>query len=65
MKENNSKIVTILITILIVSILNIGYTLYHISNYNAQKEAGNARWKQAEERIVRVEDKIYKMEEKQ
>ena len=65
MKENNSKIVAILITILIVSILNIGYTLYHISNYNVQKEMGNARWKQVEERIVRVEDKIHEMEEKQ
>ena len=64
MEDKNSKIIALLIAILIISILNIGYTLYHISNYNAQKEAGNARWKQVEERIVRIEDKIYKMEEK-
>ena len=60
MKDKNSKIIALLIAILIISILNIGYTLLHIINYSTQKEAGNERWRQVEERIIEIEEKVDK-----
>lgn len=60
MEDKNSKIIALLIAILIISILNIGYTLFHIINYNTQKEAGNERWRQVKERIIEIEEKVDK-----
>ena len=65
MDKNNRKLSILTFVIIILLAILIGLDIFHIKDYNSKVTSGNARWKQVEERIVRVEDKIYKMEEKQ
>lgn len=55
---NNNKVIAVLILLLVVLVIDLTMSIYHITNYNAQKESGNARWQQVEQRIISLEDKI-------
>lgn len=55
---NNNKIIAVLILLLVVLVIDLTISIYHITNYNAQKESGNARWQQVEQRIISLEDRI-------
>ena len=56
--SNNNKVIAVLILLLVVLVIDLTMSIYHITNYNAQKESGNARWQQVEQRIISLEDKI-------
>lgn len=55
---NNNKVIAVLILLLVVLVIDLTISIYHITNYNAQKESGNARWQQVEQRIISLEDRI-------
>lgn len=64
MESRDSKsIIILLIALLLISFFNIGFTAYHMGNYDKQKENGNARWEQVEERIIEVEERMEKIEQ--
>lgn len=56
--ENNGKIIFLMIMIMILLFCNIIVTTIHISDYSHQKQMGNDRWKQVENRILEVEEKV-------
>lgn len=62
MKKNEQRIVILLIAILVVSMVNIGYELYHIINYQNRIIDGNERWHQVEEKMVEMEHRIDEIE---
>lgn len=64
MKDKNNKCIAILIALLVILVIDLGTGIYHISNYNNQKEAGNARWRQVEQRIVQIENKVNELQMK-
>lgn len=55
---NNNKIIFLMFVIVILITCNIVVTSIHISDYNHQKQMGNDRWKQVENRILEVEEKV-------
>lgn len=58
---NDKKIIStisVLIVLLFVIILNLAIEISHIINYNQQKENGNQRWLQVENRIIEMEEKV-------
>lgn len=55
-KEN--KIIFLMIVISLLLVCNIYTTSIHISSYSKQKNAGNERWKQVENKIIELEEKI-------
>lgn len=55
-KEN--KIIFLMIVISFLLACNIYTTSLHLLNYEKQKEAGNDRWKQVENRIIELEEQI-------
>lgn len=59
MKDKNNKCIAILIGLLIVLVIDLVMGVYHISNYEAQKAAGNERWRQVEQRIVDMEKQVH------
>ena len=61
--KHEKGVVVLLFALLIISLFNIGFTLYHVGNYDEQKAAGNERWLQVEERIVEVEERMEKIEQ--
>ena len=64
MESRDSKsIIILLIALLLISFFNIGFTAYHMVNYDKQKQNGNARWEQVEERIIEVEERMEKIEQ--
>ena len=55
MKQN--KYIPILwIAILFILIVELVYIIYSFIDYNSRKESGNARWRQVEDRIQRLEE---------
>lgn len=54
----NKRICFLMITIIILLICNIISIAIHIGDYEHQKEMGNDRWKQVENRILQVEEQI-------
>lgn len=59
MNDNNHKGTIILLgAILIISILNIGYSIFQMMDYSNRVNSGNERWHQVEERIIRLEEQI-------
>lgn len=56
-KEN--KIIFLMIVISLLLACNIYTTSLHLLNYEKQKEAGNNRWQQVENRILELEEQVY------
>lgn len=52
------KGIWLLIFILLFLIANFIYSVVMLIDYEQRKESGNDRWKQVEERILRIEDKV-------
>ena len=57
-KHKDRFIVIVAITLLIFLALNIAFTIYYMVDYEIRKDSGNERWKQVEERIVTIENKV-------
>lgn len=56
------KGIWLLTFILLVLIANFIYSLFMLIDYEQRKDSGNDRWKQVEERILRIEDKVEAIE---
>lgn len=54
----HKKGIWLLIFILLFLIANFIYSVVMLIDYEQRKESGNDRWKQVEERILRIEDKV-------
>lgn len=52
-----------LIIILIFMVINIFSTVHTMNDYEERKESGNDRWKQVENRILDIEQKVNEIEE--
>lgn len=62
--EKKDRVVVVgLILVLIFIIINIFSTLHTMSDYEQRKESGNDRWKQVENRILQIEEKVNSLEE--
>ena len=62
--ENKDKVIVAgLILVLIFIIVNIFSTIHTMDDYEARKESGNERWKQVENRILQIEEKVNTLEE--
>ena len=57
-KYKDRFIVIVAITLLIFLALNIAFTMYYMVDYKSRKNSGNERWRQVEERIVTIENKV-------
>lgn len=57
-KHKDRFIVIVAITLLIFLALNIAFTIYYMVDYESRKDSGNERWRQVEERIVTIENKV-------
>ena len=57
-KHKDRFVVIIAITLLIFLALNIAFTIYYMVDYESRKDSGNERWRQVEERIVTIENKV-------
>lgn len=57
-KYKDRFIVITAITLLIFLALNIAFTMYYMVDYKSRKNSGNERWRQVEERIVTIENKV-------
>lgn len=55
------KGIWLLTFILLFLIANFIYSVVMLIDYEQRKESGNDRWKQVEERILRIEDKVEAM----
>lgn len=58
----HKKGIWILSTILILMIVFFIYDLIMAIDYEQRKQSGNDRWKQVEERIIRIENKVEELE---
>lgn len=56
------KGIWLLTFILLVLIANFIYSLFMLIDYEQRKDSGNDRWKQVEERILRIENKVEAIE---
>lgn len=61
MKHNRS--IWLLVFILILLIADFIYNSFMLIDYEQRKDSGNDRWKQVEERILRIENKVLELEE--
>lgn len=52
------KGILLLSFILLFLIANFIYSIVMLVDYEQRKDSGNDRWKQVEERILRIEDKV-------
>lgn len=59
----HKKGVWLLTFILLVLIANFVYSIVMLIDYEQRKDSGNDRWKQVEERILRIEDKVEAIED--
>ena len=57
-KHKDRFVVIVAITLLIFLALNIAFTIYYMVDYESRKDSGNERWRQVEERIVTIENKV-------
>ena len=55
-KKNSGEIVFIFLIVLL--IVDLAVNFYQMGSYYNQRDAGNERWHQVEERLVEMEDKI-------
>lgn len=62
MERKDKFIVASLILVLIFIAINIISTINTMSDYEARKQSGNDRWKQVEERILEIENKVNTLE---
>lgn len=62
--KNTSKVIAVLLALLIVLIIDLAINIYHFANYNSQKQAGNARWGEVEQRIITIEQRMDRIEQK-
>lgn len=62
MKHNRGLWLLIFILILLIS--NCIYNYFMLVDYEQRKDSGNDRWKQVEERIIRIENKVNDLEDK-
>lgn len=58
----HKKGIWLLTFILLFLIANFIYSIVMLVDYEQRKESGNDRWKQVEERILRIEDKVEEIE---
>lgn len=58
----HKKGILLLTFILLMLIANFIYSLVMFVDYEQRKQSGNDRWKQVEERILRIEDKVEAIE---
>ena len=56
------KGIWLLTFILLVLIANFIYSLFMLIDYEQRKDSGNDRWKQVEDRILRIENKVEAIE---
>lgn len=63
MEKKDKVVVAGLVLVLIFIIINIFSTVNTMSDYEARKESGNERWKQVENRILQIEEKVNSLEE--
>lgn len=54
----HKKGIWLLSFILLFLIANFIYSVVMLIDYEQRKDSGNDRWKQVEERILRIEDKV-------
>ncbi len=55
--EKSEKIMPIfLIIILILLLIEFGYTIFNYLDYEKRKDSGNERWRQVEDRIKNIEE---------
>ena len=59
----DKKVITILVSILIILAINFIMMVNELIDYEKRKENGNNRWLQVENRIMRTEEKINLLEE--
>lgn len=59
----HKKGVWLLTFILLFLIANFIYSIVMLIDYEQRKDSGNDRWKQVEERILRIEDKVEAIED--
>lgn len=62
MEKKDRFVIIGLILVLIFIIINIFSTLNTMSDYEARKQSGNDRWKQVENRILEIENKVNTLE---
>lgn len=60
MKEKNG--VWILLLVLFLLIACFAYDLFMLIDYEQRKDSGNDRWKQVEERILRIENRVEELD---
>lgn len=58
----HKKGIWLLSFILLFLIANFVYSIVMLIDYEQRKDSGNDRWKQVEERILRIEDKVEAIE---
>lgn len=58
----HKKGIWLLSFILLFLIANFIYSIVMLFDYEQRKQSGNDRWKQVEERILRIEDKVEAIE---
>lgn len=61
--KNHKKGIWLLVFILLALIANFIYSLVMLVDYEQRKDSGNDRWKQVEERILRMEEKVEAIED--
>ena len=60
MKEKSG--VWILLLVLFLLIAFFAYDLFMLIDYEQRKDSGNDRWKQVEERILRIENRVEELD---
>ena len=59
----HKKGIWLLSFILLFLMANFIYSIVMLIDYEQRKDSGNDRWKQVEERILRIEDKVEAIED--
>lgn len=62
-KHKDKFVIAVSITLLIFLAINIAFTMYYMVDYESRKDSGNERWRQVEERIITIENKVENVEE--
>lgn len=56
--QNKNTYVVVLISVLLLTFLNVGMNIYNLIDYAARKESGNQMWNLVEQRIVQLETQV-------
>ena len=62
-KHKDKFVIIVAITLLIFLAINIAFTIYYMVDYESRKDSGNERWRQVEERIITIENRVRSVEE--